>query len=80
MVPDPIRSLYARVAELVDARDLKSLGGFLRAGSSPASGTTALRRHSQVAKAGACKALIPGSNPGGASTLHSLLWGGGRAG
>ncbi len=68
MVPDPIRSLYARVAELVDARDLKSLGGFLRAGSSPASGTTALRRHSQVAKAGACKALIPGSNPGGAST------------
>ena len=29
----------ARVAELVDARDLKSLGGFHRAGSIPALGT-----------------------------------------
>ena len=30
----------ARVAELVDARDLKSLGGFHRAGSIPALGTS----------------------------------------
>ena len=29
----------AWVAELVDARDVKSLGGFLRAGSIPALGT-----------------------------------------
>ncbi len=29
----------ARVAKLVDARDLKSLGGILRAGSTPAPGT-----------------------------------------
>ncbi len=34
--------IFARVAELVDARDLKSLGVFLRAGSSPASGTMQL--------------------------------------
>gem|GEM_PF-2528934 len=32
--------LSAEVAELVDARDLKSLVGFLHAGSSPAFGTT----------------------------------------
>ena len=31
--------LYAGVVELVDTRDLKSLGLFVRAGSSPASGT-----------------------------------------
>lgn len=60
------------MAELVDARDLKSLAHCERAGSSPAPGTTfdnwiGLWRYSQVAKAGACKALIPGSNPGVAS-------------
>ena len=33
-------SMVAGVAELVDARDLKSLGHFGCAGSSPASGTT----------------------------------------
>ena len=68
----------ARVVELVDTRDLKSLDHCDRAGSSPAPGTTfiseaALRRHSQVAKARACKALIPGSNPGVASILFILL-------
>jgi hypothetical protein len=53
---------------MVDARDLKSLGSFFRAGSSPALGTISVaRRHSQVAKAGACKALILGSNPSVAS-------------
>ena len=31
--------LYAGVVELVDTRDLKSLGTLFRAGSSPASGT-----------------------------------------
>ena len=31
--------LFAEVAELADARDLKSLGDYLRAGSSPAFGT-----------------------------------------
>ncbi len=67
---------------MVDTRDLKSLDHCDRAGSSPAPGTTPndgeiLRRHSQVAKAGACKALIPGSNPGVASTLS--LSGDGRA-
>ena len=38
----PVSRSIARVAELVDARDLKSLGIFYRAGSSPASGTTIL--------------------------------------
>ena len=32
-------SMLAGVVELVDTRDLKSLGLFVRAGSSPASGT-----------------------------------------
>ncbi len=31
--------MFAEVAELADARDLKSLGDILRAGSSPAFGT-----------------------------------------
>jgi hypothetical protein len=35
-----IRSLLARVAELVDATDLKSVEVYPRAGSIPASGTT----------------------------------------
>ena len=34
----------ARVAELVDARDLKSLGGFHRAGSIPALGTNGFKQ------------------------------------
>lgn len=57
---------------MVDTRDLKSLGHCDRAGSSPAPGTTfwLSGRHSQVAKAGACKALIPGSNPGVASIYY----------
>ncbi len=62
----------ARMVELVDTGDLKSPGYCSCAGSSPAPGTTLVRRHSQVAKAGACKALIPGSNPGGASTLTTV--------
>ena len=38
--------IFAGVVELVDTRDLKSLGLFVRAGSSPASGTikTSLKR------------------------------------
>ncbi len=36
--PQPVKSEIARVAELVDARDLKSLGTKSRAGSIPASG------------------------------------------
>ncbi len=72
------------MAELVDARDLKSLAHCERAGSSPAPGTTKIGltltwRHSQVAKAGACKALIPGSNPGVASSFIFSLSGDGRA-
>ncbi len=69
----------ARVVELVDTRDLKSLDHCDRAGSSPAPGTTpyfeATRwRHSQVAKARACKALIPGSSPGVASIFTSYIY------
>ena len=37
-----ITMVDARVAKLVDARDLKSLGWINRAGSSPAPGTTVL--------------------------------------
>ncbi len=39
--------IKAWVAELVDARDLKSLGGFLRAGSTPAPGTSNFNRLAQ---------------------------------
>ena len=74
---------------MVDTGDLKSPGYCSCAGSSPASGTTCFKyyriktrrqgwRHSQVAKAGACKALIPGSNPGVASKFYCLS-GDGRA-
>ena len=35
----PVTMYCARVVELVDTRDLKSLGGLLRAGSTPAPGT-----------------------------------------
>ena len=38
-IPTPAFKYIARVAELVDARDLKSLGTKSRAGSIPASGT-----------------------------------------
>ena len=41
-------SEHARVAELVDARDLKSLGGFHRAGSIPASGTNEINTSSDI--------------------------------
>ncbi len=60
------------MVELVDTGDLKSPGYCSCAGSSPAPGTTKKYkwRHSQVAKAGACKALIPGSNPG----VASIIW------
>ncbi len=79
-------SSKARVVELVDTGDLKSPGYCSCAGSSPAPGTTQNRlineatiwRHSQVAKARACKALIPGSNPGVAS-INFILSGDGRA-
>ena len=37
--------MIAGVAELVDARDLKSLGYYTCAGSSPALGTTVVLRH-----------------------------------
>lgn len=37
--PPVLSTKFARVAKLVDARDLKSLGLILRAGSSPAPGT-----------------------------------------
>ena len=50
-----IHEIKARVVELVDTRDLKSLGYCIRAGSSPASSTTILWRHSQVVRRGPAK-------------------------
>ena len=57
---------------MVDTGDLKSPGHCDRAGSSPAPGTTSYIIYFSVepspsGKAAACKAAIPGSNPGGTS-------------
>jgi hypothetical protein len=66
--------------EMVDTGDLKSPGHCVRAGSSPAPGTTYYVVPSPSGKAAACKAAIPGSNPGGTSnTLAKFLSGDGRA-
>ena len=45
---NPLKSTSAGVAELVDARDLKSLVGKRRAGSSPAFGTNILHIYQVV--------------------------------
>ena len=59
---------------MVDTGDLKSPEHCVRAGSSPASGTTKMRKvPSPSGKAAACKAAIPGSNPGGTSINNFLL-------
>lgn len=68
--------INAQMAELVDARDLKSLGNFFCAGSSPAPGTTSTVKKNCMAtwpsgKAEACKAFTPGSNPGVASKINT---------
>ena len=55
---------------MVDTGDLKSPGHCDRAGSSPAPGTTIYIFRVELSpsgKAAACKAAIPGSNPGGSS-------------
>lgn len=65
---------------MVDTGDLKSPDYCSRAGSSPVPGTTKSRKVvlSPSGKAAACKAAIPGSNPGGTSTQKTLS-GDGRA-
>ena len=55
---------------MVDTGDLKSPGHCDRAGSSPAPGTTNSMEPSPSGKAAACKAAIPGSNPGGSSSYN----------
>ena len=62
---------------MVDTRDLKSLGHCVRAGSSPAPGTTlGLRRHSQVVRQEPAKLWFPSSNLGVASKIHfSAIYG-----
>ncbi len=44
---------------MVDTRDLKSLGNYFRAGSSPALGTTSIWRHGQVVRQKPAKLLPP---------------------
>ncbi len=57
---------------MVDTGDLKSPGYCSRAGSSPVPGTTKYVVPSPSGKAAACKAAIPGSNPGGTSIFCSI--------
>ena len=53
------RSIFCPGGGMVDTRDLKSLGNYFRAGSSPALGTTSIWRHGQVVRQKPAKLLPP---------------------
>ena len=53
------RSIFSPGGGMVDTRDLKSLGNYFRAGSSPALGTTSIWRHGQVVRQKPAKLLPP---------------------
>ena len=63
------RSIFSPGGGMVDTRDLKSLGNYFRAGSSPALGTTSIMATWPSGKAEACKAFTPSSNLGVAFLL-----------
>ena len=65
------RSIFSPGGGMVDTRDLKSLGNYFRAGSSPALGTTSIMATWPSGKAEACKAFTPSSNLG----VASIFWG-----
>ena len=65
------RSIFSPGGGMVDTRDLKSLGNYFRAGSSPALGTTSIMSTWPSGKAEACKAVTPSSNLG----VASIFWG-----
>ena len=65
------RSIFSPGGGMVDTRDLKSLGNYFRAGSSPALGTTSILATRPSGKAEACKAFTPSSNLG----VASIFWG-----
>ena len=65
------RSIFCPGGGMVDTRDLKSLGNYFRAGSSPALGTTSIMATWPSGKAEACKAFTPSSNLG----VASIFWG-----
>ena len=65
------RSIFSPGGGMVDTRDLKSLGNYFRAGSSPALGTTSIMATWPSGKAEACKAFTPSSNLG----VASIYWG-----
>ena len=65
------RPIFSPGGGMVDTRDLKSLGNYFRAGSSPALGTTSIMATWPSGKAEACKAFTPSSNLG----VASIFWG-----
>ena len=66
------RSIFSPGGGMVDTRDLKSLGNYFRAGSSPALGTTSIMATWPSGKAEACKAFTPSSNLGVASIFYGI--------